>query len=386
MHCSVMRAPRICLAGLALALAAGCGRGPASPAIGFTYNWDDDALERFIQQDVDREVAARGGPSIRVLSSRTGGWRAFGSSPMTAEVRRAQILADDPDVLVVVGPGGSREVLQVAPLYAEAGVPMLVPTATSQMLDGAGAQLFRMAANDSLQGAFISAFADSALGARSLAVYHVPDEYGIGLAAGIAAAATARGVEIRERTPVRLLQSCLDDVGRRYYADLVRALGVRGRPDAVVLAQRTTEAACFTRALRARWPDLQIIGGDGVYLDATFREIAGAAAVGTYLVTFWHEDLPGETSQRFVAAFRRATGRMPRHGEVVFTDAARVATAAILEGARTRDAITAYLRSLGVTRPAFEGITGPIGFAPGAAHPLYMTRVAADASTLLVAR
>lgn len=381
-----MRAPQTILAGLAFVAAASCSRGPESPAIGFTYNWGDDVLERFIQQDVDRAVAARGGRAIRVLSSREGGWQAFGASPMVAEVRRAQLLSENPDVLAIVGPGGSREALQVAPVYAEAGLPMLVPTATSQLLEGAGAHLFTMAANDSVQGAFIASFADSALGVRSLAVYHVPDEYGIGLAAGVTAAATARGLEIRERTPVRLLQSCGDEPGRRYYADLVRALGLRGRPDAVVLAQRTEEAACFTRALRARWADLAIIAGDGVYLDATFRGIAGATAVDTYLVAFWHEGLPHEASRRFVEEFRAASGRMPRHGEAVFVDAVRIATAAVLDGARTRDAIAAYLRALGETRPAFDGIIGPISFAPGATRPLYMTRVTAEGSSLLGGR
>lgn len=387
MHCSRMRVPRGIVAfAFAAAVSVACDAGPASPAIGFTYNWGDDVLERFVQQDVDRAVAARGGPAIRLLSSREGGWQAFGATPMTAEVRRAQVLSDDPDVLAIVGPGGSREALQVAPLYAEAGLPVLVPTATSQLLDGAGAHLFRLAANDSVQGAFIAAFADSVLTATSVAVYHVPDEYGIGLAAGVTAAAAARGLEIRERTPVRLLQACGDAPGRRYYDDLVRALGLRGRPGAVILAQRTEEAACFTRALRARWPDLAIVAGDGVYLDDTFRTFAGDAANGTYLVAFWHPELAGATSRQFVRDFEAATGRAPRHGEAVFVDAVRLATAALLDGARTRDAVSAYLRTLGGSRPPFDGIIGPISFAAGAARPLYMTRVTAEGSTLLSGR
>lgn len=271
----------------------------------------------------------------------------------------------------------------MAPIYGEAGVPMLVPTATSQLLGSAGAHLFLMAADDSVQGAFIAAFADSGLGARSLAVYHVPDEYGIGLAAGVAAAASARGLEVRERTPVRLLQDCDTEQGQRYYADLVRALGLRGRPDAVVLAQRTVEAACFVRALRARWRDLPIIAGDGAYLDGSFRRIAGDAAVGSYLVAFWHPDLPHEASRQFVTAFTAAAGRPPRHGEAVFVDAVGVVTAAILDGARSRDAIAAYLRTLGSTRPAYAGIIGALSFAPGARRPLYMTQAMPVGSRLV---
>ena len=381
-----MRFRRASLALTALVAVVSCDARPAAPAIGFTYNWGDDVLERFVQAQVDADAAGWDGPRIRIVASRDGGWPAFGASPMAAEVRRAQLLSDDPDVLVVVGPGGSREALQVAPVYAEGGMPMLIPTATSQLLDQSGPHLFRLAANDSVQGAFIANFADSSLGARSLAVYHVPDEYGIGLAAGIAAEAARRGIALRSRTPVRLLQGCADDDGRAYYRDLTTALALAGVPDAVVLAQRTHEAACLTRALRARWPALPILAGDGVYLDAQYREVAGSAAAGSYLVAFWHPALPSETSRAFVEAFVQATGRQPRHGEAVFVDAARLAAAAIRSGARSRADVTAYLRSLGDTRPAFAGIIGPISFAAGAARPLYMTRATADSSILLVTR
>lgn len=381
-----MRVSRAVLAFLAIGTIgsfAACARGPEAPAIGFTYNWGDDVLETFVQQQVDAEAGVGRMPRIRILASRDGGWQAFGASPMAAEVRRAQVLSDNPDVVVVVGPGGSREVLQVAPIYAEAGMPVLIPTATSQLLDHSGDHLFRMAANDSVQGAFIATFADSALQARSIAVYHVPDEYGIGLAAGIVAASTRRGLTLRERTPVRLLQSCGDAAGQAYYDDLAAGLARSGKPDAVALAQRTEEAACFTRALRSRWPELAIIAGDGVYLDRAFRAIAGDAANGTYLVAFWHPSLPGRASQDFVTAFRAATGRLPRHGDAVFVDAARIAAAAIRSGARTRAEVMAYLRGIGTGRPAFEGIIGPVSFAAGAARPLYMTRVTADGSTLM---
>lgn len=378
-----MRVPRAAIAlSAAVAAVASCASGPESPAIGFTYNWGDDVLERFVQQTVDA-ATPDGAAAVRVIASRDGGWQAFGASPMAAEVRRAQLLSENPDILVVVGPGGSREALQVAPVYGEAGLAVLVPTATSKLLDASGAHLFRLAANDSVQGAFIAGFADSVLGARSLAVYHVPDEYGIGLAAGIDAAAQQRGLELRERTPVRLLQPCGDAAGRRYYTDLVTELERRGKPDAVALAQRTEEAACFARALRARWPEMPVIAGDGVYLDAVFRNIAGPAADGTYMVAFWHPDLPNDASRAFVAAYRDATGRVPRHGDAVFVDAARLAAAAIHGGARSRADVMQFLADVGTKRPAFDGIIGPISFAPGAARPLYMTRVTHDGSLLL---
>lgn len=369
---------------LLLATVLGCGDGASDPAIGFTYNWGDVPLENYIQQELDSAPGAAA--PIRLLASSEGGWEALGSSPMAAEVRRATILAENPDVVVVVGPGGSREALQVAPVYAEYGMPVIVPTATSRLLDSSGTHLFRMVPNDSVQGAFIASFADSVLRVRRLSIFHVPDEYGIGLAAGITGEAAQRDMSIVERTAIRLIQPCGDSTGDRYYTELVAALAQRGVPDAVALAVRTQESACFIRALRLRWPALPVIVGDGTYIDEVLFRVGGPATEGMYLVAFWHPDLPSAASQRFIERYTRVAGRAPRHGDAVFTDAVGLAAAAIRDGARSRADLMRYLRELGSVRPPYDGITGPVSFAPGAPRRLYMTQVRGRSSTLLLTR
>lgn len=367
---------------LAAAATASCGRGTSEPTIGFTYNWGDVNLERFVAEELER-ARPEGAVAIRLRTSSEGGWQAFGASPLAAEIGRATALAADSNVLAVVGPGGSREVLQVARVYAEAELGAIIPTATARLLAESGPLIFRMAADDSVQGAFITAFADSALGARRLAIFHTPDEYGIGLAAGTASTAAGRGIAVMEQSAVRLVQPCRSTEERAYYATLVSALAASGKPDVVVMATRTQETTCLTRALRAQWKDVTLIAGDGAYVD---EALANAAASGTgalYLVAFWHRDIGNAKSREFVAAFERSTGRPPRHGEAMFTDGVLLAAAAIWDGADSRDDVLRYLRELGTTRPAFQGITGAISFAPGAPHPLWMTRVDSGAPVLV---
>lgn len=331
-------------------------------------------------------LAPAGVEPIRLVATATGGWEAYGTTPLTAEVQRATLMAANPEIVVVVGPGGSREALQVAPVYGAAEMPVLIPTATSRLLAGAGPLTFRLAPDDSLQGEFIAAFADSGLRVRQLAIFYVPDEYGIGLAAGAATAATRRGLTVLERAPIRLTQDCLDGEGRAHYDGIVAQLARRGTPDGVVMAARTVEAACLARALRARWPRVELLAGDGAYLESGFFVRAGAAAQNTYLVAFWHPDLPAPASRAFRDRFIARAGRVPRHGEAVFADAALLAAAAVREGGANRAAVAAYLHSLGRTRPAFEGITGAIAFTPGHARPLWMTRVVGDGSLLMAQR
>lgn len=370
------------LTGLAGVAVASCGRDVREPSIAFTYNWGDPAFERFLQQRLD-DTRPAGGDSIRLRVTTEGGWGKYGSSPLVAEVGRATAIAADSSVVAVVGPGGSREVLQVAPVYAAAELAAVIPTATSRLLSQAGPLLFRMAPDDSVQGSFIASFADTALGARRLAIYHSPDEYGIGLAAGTAATARARGLSIVERSPVRLVQPCADPEGAAYYATLVEALKAAAIPDAVVLATRTQETACFTSALRREWPHIHVIAGDGTFFDSSLLRGLGGRGEGMHLVAFWHAEVASAASESFVRDFTRIAGRTPRHGEAMFTDGVMLVAQAIREGAKTRAAVLRYLGRVGSELPAFEGASGQISFAPGAVRNLWMTRLQGDSSVLV---
>lgn len=381
--CCPSRSSLLSLLTLLTSLSA-CGERASDPAVGFTYSWGDTTLETAVRAEIALQTPDGSAP-VRLVATDSGGWEAYGTTPLTAEVQRATLMAANPEIVVVVGPGGSREALQVTPVYGAAGVPVLIPTATSRLLASAGPLTFRLAPDDSVQGEFIAAFADTALRVRQLAILYVPDEYGIGLAAGAASAAKGRGLTLVERAPIRLTQDCLTGDERAHYDGVVAQLARRGTPDGVVLAARTVETACLARALRARWPRVALLAGDGTYLDAGFFLRAGAAAQDTYLVAFWHPQLPAPASRAFRDRFVARAGRVPRHGDAVFADAALLAATAVREGGSSREAVTAYLRSLGRGRPAYEGITGPIAFTPTHRRPLWMTRVVGD-SSLLVAR
>lgn len=364
----------------AAALAA-CARGPAAPAIAVTYAFADTTFEAFLAEEVAR---ARTGDEValRILGGGIA-YRPEGRGALFAEVRRATMLAGDPDVVVVVGPGGSREVLQVAPIYRDAGIAELIPTATSRLLANVGPFAFRLAADDSVQGEFIGAFVDSALAAESAVIIHIPDEYGVGLAAGTAAAFARNGVRLIDRIPVPLRRDCLTEAQRAAHAAVAAEVALRGVPDVAVLAMRETEAACLGRALRARFPRMRFVAGDGAYLDETFLERAGPVAEGFHLVAFWHPDLGRPGGREFQARFEARTGRRARHGDAMFFDAVMLAAkAARADGAR-RDRVLAYLRSLGTERPAFEGITGPVSFGAAAPRRLLMTRVTGGGSVIV---
>ncbi len=373
---------------LLLAGAAGiaaCGAAEAdAPAVAFTYNFGDTAFQAFLEEELERHRTPDA-VRLRVVGAQGDFRDSLGLGALSAEVARATALVRDPTVIVAVGPGGSREVLQVAPIYREGGLPDLVPTATSRLLAGLGPLTFLLAPDDSVQGEFIGAFADSVLGARSAVILQVPDEYGIGLAAGTASAFAARGVRVLDRITIRLIRDCMGPEDVRAYDAVAEQVALRGTPDVAVLAARTVEAACAARALRRRFPRIVLLAGDGTYFERSFLVRAGPAAEAAYLVAFWHPGVARPGSAEFAQAFAARVGRRARHGDAGFYDATMLAGAAIRAVGADRARVAEYFRTLGRSRPAFEGIAGPVAFTPGRSPALLMTRIRGD-STEVVSR
>lgn len=369
----------------AVLLAAACDRARTAPAIGFSYNWGDESFAQFLREEIER-TRPEGGAVIRLINVDSGGWQALGASALAAEVRRARTLADDPDVVVAVGPGGSREALLVAPVYREVSLMDLVPTATSRLLEPMSEWSPVLAPNDSLQGEFIGQFADSALKAKRVAIFYVPDEYGIGLASGTAAAIERRGARVVLQTPMRLTLDCIVPNNDSMYRTLVDQAEARLAPDVAVIAARTVEAACLTRILRDRWPRLPIIAGDGTLPIKNFFDRAGSRTDGVHIVEFWHLDPTSQAALDFVQRFERAVDRPLRHADVVYFDATILAATAIRQGGATREGTRRYLRSLGAERPPYQGLSGPIAFTPGFPRPILMIRLDGGRSTVVAGR
>jgi ABC-type branched-subunit amino acid transport system substrate-binding protein len=76
---------------------------------------------------------------------------------------------------------------------------------------------------------------------------------------------------------------------------------------------------------------------------------------------FW-EAGDDEASLEFVHRYSRMTGHIPTAGDAMEYDAFMLLRAAIMEVGANREAVRNWLASLGRTRPAWQGVTGPISF------------------------
>lgn len=351
-----------------------CARREQEALIGVGYRSTATEVVRLVEQ----ELTARGA-RIRVVtevSPEIRGPTGF----LAAEVDYAARLASLPGVLGVVGHQGSREALLVAPIYNEAGIAQVVPTATSRRLHQAGAFTQMLAPDDSIEGEFIGRYA-AQFGARRAMLFYVLDEYGSGLRDGVQAELIRRGVDVLDAIPVDGAGGCPPDAADDVYAATVDAALLRGRPDVIILATRQLEAGCIIARAGRALPGVRFIAGDGVTINPEFLRRAGRSGDSVYLAAFWHPDKPDSISRDFVARFRAQAGREPNAGEAMFYDALKVLVAAV-EHDRSRQGVARYLRRLGRDLPPVAGVTGPIAF-PGLAGKLVMTRLRAGVPVLV---
>ncbi|MEO8031667.1 MAG: ABC transporter substrate-binding protein [Gemmatimonadota bacterium] len=347
-----------------------CSGNPTTPAIG--YASDPDRLNSGSVAQADYDLSRhRGDLPIRITTATP----VTGAPHLVEEVDQALDFRSDPSMVAVVGPGGSREALQTAPIYRDAQIPNIIPTSTSHLLKGIGPWAFLLAPDDSLQGEFIAGYAAQQLHARSALILYVPDEYGLGLAGSVHAALNRRDIPVLAQIPIRSEQSCPLESSVNGYSDMVAAALLDGVPDLVVLATRTRDSACIARAMQARVAGVRFVAGDGTLVDSAFIALAGRATDSMAVVVFWHSDKDDLGSRAFARRFRAIVGREARSDDAMYYDAVMVVVQAIRTAGPSRAAIGRYLAELGRTQPPYEGVTGPIAFTPGSPRPMLMTRI-----------
>lgn len=294
---------------------------------------------------------------------------ALTGDPADVEVGRAQRLVAMPRLVAVVGHGSSRGTLASAPVYADAGIPQVAPTSTSRLLASAGPWTFSLAPSDSIEGRFMADFAVGSLGARTVTIYFLNDEYGEGLRDGVRARLREQGVAV------------LDEVSvdpRSDFATLVEASLRRGVPDVVVVAARWVETAGVAHQMAGRHPEVRVVAGDGAVRMPILRELLGDAARNVYVVAFWLPDGADSVGRAYAERFRRITGAEPTGTHAMTHDAIMVVATAIREVGPRPERIRRYLASLGRERPPYAAVTGPVSFGRDRPGSVVMTRVSGD--------
>ncbi len=185
----------------------------------------------------------------------------------------APTIVADASVVGIVGPAFSGESKATGPIFSQANVLMLSPSATNPGLTTNGwTNFIRGLGNDNSQGGAIANYATGTLGGAKICVVQDDSDYGVGLAevvtetlGDVADPGCASKVKAGDKDFTTTVQIIKD-----------------AAPDAVYYAGYYAEAAPFVSQLRSGGVDAVFISGDGVN-DPEFVKQAGSATDGAYL-------------------------------------------------------------------------------------------------------
>ncbi|WP_326599581.1 branched-chain amino acid ABC transporter substrate-binding protein [Streptomyces sp. NBC_01803] len=219
----------------------------------------------------------------------------------TEATTAAQSAIDDSDVVAVIGPAFSGPTNVSGPLYGQAGLAAVTPSATNPTLTEQDFGTFlRAVPNDNAQGAAMADFLSGQDGVDSVMVIDDVTPYGEGLADVAEADLTEAGVDIRRES---VPQDTVD------YSNAARTV-VESGVDALVYAGYYEALAPFTTRLNEAGFDGIGISGDGSNDDELIN-LAGDAAEGWYLTCPCTNAAEEEGTQEFAERYQEEFDQAP---------------------------------------------------------------------------
>ena len=171
----------------------------------------------------------------------------------------AQKIADDPDVVAVIGHLQSYITVQTAGVYNQAGLVLVAPTATDPKLTQLGyRQVFRATFTDKSVGRHLAELV-ALQQRRNVAVYYIRNDYGRNLANAFEERARELGVAVQARNSY----DPSEQASERTFDQVL----TEWKPvdlDAIVLAGEVPAAAIFVNQARRRGINVPIIGSDAM--------------------------------------------------------------------------------------------------------------------------
>lgn len=307
------------------------------------------------------EVNATGGIGGRPLELRM---MAEGASTLAGpSIIAAEALASDQTILAVVGHSNSSASISASNTYNSARLVQIAPTSSAPLLSSAGPYTFRLVASDIHQAKFITD-AVALGGGERVAVLYVNDDYGRALHREVEARLTAHSL-----TPVyRMPHSHDDDLEN--VNDLADELAQRG-PTTLIWLGRSLQLVQLLPSLRRLLPGVKVIASDGLQTSTAIENLDGALT-GVRFVDFLVLDSTSRSLAPVHARFRKQSNAPFTTEAVLAYDAVMLVVAALREEGSNREAVRAYLSTVGAGRPAYAGASGSIGFdADGDATPRY---------------
>lgn len=217
-------------------------------------------------------------------------------------------LIDNANVMAVVGPAFSGATRAAEPLFQQAGLASISPSATAADLTTHGwGNFFRIVANDNIQASADALYLEKVVKAASVYVVNDASAYGAPLGTAIAGDLQSAGVKVTSNTANGTTQCQAGTGSSTQYAALASVVQKSGA-QALYYAGYYCDLALFVKALHAAGYTGQIMSDDGSENTQLIAQAGQDIAQGILTSCACATSLSSSAGQAFDAAFQKLAG------------------------------------------------------------------------------
>ena len=259
------------------------------------------------------------------------------------------VLAENPDILGIVGPFSSDAALVAGEAYRQEQLVAISPTSTSVKLSNFSPYFFRTVPNDTVAAEALANYAIDELQVKKAAIFfNSKSGYSQSLKEEFLAAISQRG---------GALVTAIDLSNPNFNATESIAIAEKNGAEVLMLAPNTPTLDKALEVVKANSQKLPILGGDAV-LQAKTREIGGKDAVGMVLASPWNS--VGDSQSDFLSRARSLWGEEVEWRAALAYDATKALIAA-MENNPTRVGVQKALTVFGFSA---NGASDTVNFLP----------------------
>jgi branched-chain amino acid transport system substrate-binding protein len=266
----------------------------------------------------------------------------------------ARKIVETPGVVLAIGSWSTTASVAASPIFIEAKIPQISPTASHPDFTKPSNFLFRQNNTDDILAEYNAQTIIRQLKAKRIVIPYSLDDWGLFTGKATAEAVRKNGGE------VLLLEGIIP--GSKDFRPLVSKIKSLN-PDGVFLALPYQEASIFMQQLRQA--GVNIPAGGGIPLTSPkFIELGGKAVEGTVLHTIFFAGDPSKKA--FVDLYTAKYGKAPDQFAAFAYDAAGVGLAAIRRVLESGKPLTgSAVRNELADGPAYHGVTGVTKYVNG---------------------
>lgn len=267
------------------------------------------------------------------------------SKPEEAQTVAKQLATQD-KVAVAIGSVESGQSIKAAPVFQEAGIPMVSPSSTNPDVTKQGDRIFRVCYLDDFQGQACAAFAFKDLGLKKAAIiFAQDDDYSRGLADFFRTSFKAMGGTIVEDVAFQ------GEVSE--FKDQVSKIA-SANPEVIFAPVYYGSIGLIARDFRKQGVKAPLLGGDG-WESPQLIQLAGETLEGCYFGYHYDPDDKDPKVQSYLKNYKAKFNTEPNSLSALGYDAVYTVKAAIeLGGGASSEQITQGLRKV----KDFHGVTG----------------------------